>query len=326
MQPSTAERRWGITVPVNNVPLERQAEVARELEDIGYTDLWSAEGPRTEGFIPLAVAAAVTRHVHLGIGIVPTFTRGPALLAQTAATLAATAPGRFTLGLGSSSNVIVEQWNDIPFTKPLSHNRDVLRFLRIALAGEKVDREFDTFAVKGFKLALLPEQQPTVLLAGLRGKMLALAGEEADGAVINWLSASDVPHVASVVRQHGPRQIVARVLVAATTDTELARSVGRRLVAGYLNVPVYRAFHEELGRGDELAPMWKLWAEGERAAALEAIPDHVVDSLVLHGRPEEIGERVEEYAVQGVDVPVIQLLEVPGLDSVAAYRSLAPSR
>lgn len=322
----TLPSRWGMTIPVNNVPLDQQADVARELEDLGYTDLWSAEGPRTEGFIPLAVAAAVTRHVHLGVGIVPSFTRGPALLAQTAATLAATAPGRFTLGVGSSSNVIVQQWNDIAFTKPLSRNRDVVRFLRRAFAGERIDDTFDTFDVQGFRLAIVPEQPPEILLAGLRGKMLALAAEEADGAVINWLSAADVAQVTSVVRRGGDRRVVARIIVAATEDADLARSVGRRLVAAYLNVPVYRAFHQELGTGSELDRMWKLWDEGERAAALEAIPDSVVDSLVLHGRPDEIRRGVEEYVEQGVDVPVLQLIEVPGVDTKQAYRSLAPAR
>ncbi|MBC7549406.1 MAG: LLM class F420-dependent oxidoreductase [Cellulomonas sp.] len=312
-----------MTIPLEGVPLSDQADVCRELEDLGYTDLWSPEGMYADGFTPLAVAAAVTSHVHLGIAIAPSYTRGPALLAQTAATLAATAPGRFTLGIGSSSNVIVEKWNSIPFEKPLSRNRDLVRFLRKALAGERVDEDFDTFSVRGFRLGFVPDPAPALLLAGLRGKMLALAGEEADGAIINWLSAADVDRVLPIVNAQGPRQVVARVVVAATADADVARAIGRRLITTYLNVPVYRAFHEWLGR-DELEPMWRLWAAGERHDALAAVPDHVVDDLVLHGRPEQVREHLQRFVEHGVTTPVAMPLPVPGIDPLQVCRDLAP--
>lgn len=315
--------RWGMTIPLEGLALTEQAEVCRELEGLGYTDLWSAEGMYADGFTPLAVAAAVTSHVHLGIAIAPSFTRGPAILAQTAATLAATVPGRFTLGIGSSSNVIVEKWNSIPFEKPLSRNRDLVRFLRQAFAGERVDERFDTFAVQGFRLGIVPDPVPAVLLAGLRGKMLALAGEEADGVIINWLSAADVERITPIVNAQGPRQVVARVIVAATDDPDLARAMGRRLVTTYLNVPVYRAFQEWLGR-DELEPMWRHWAAGERQDALAAVPDHVVDDLVIHGSPEAIREQLQAYVEHGATTPVAMLLPVPGVDPRQVCRDLAP--
>jgi probable F420-dependent oxidoreductase len=312
-----------MTIPLEEVSLTRQAEVARELEDLGYTDLWTAEGMGADGFTPLAVAAAVTISVHLGIAVAPAFTRGPALLAQTAATLAATVPGRFTLGIGASSHVIVQQWNDIVYDKPLSRCRDLLRFLRPALAGERIDREFDTFTVRGFTAGVVPDPAPRLLLAGLRDRMLRLAGEEADGAVLNWLSVEDVARVVPTVHQGGAaKDVVARVLVAPTADAERARAIGRRMITTYLNVPVYRAFHTALGR-DELAPMWRLWDEGDRRGASEAVPDHVVDELVVHGSPEECRAHIERFADAGVTVPVAHLLPV-GADPVQACRDLAP--
>lgn len=315
--------RWGMTVPLEEVPLTVQADVARELEDLGYTDLWTAEGMGADGFTPLAVAAAVTTSVHLGIAVAPAFTRGPALLAQTAATLAATVPGRFTLGIGASSNVIVQQWNGIPYDKPLSRCRDLLRFLRPALAGERVDAEYDTFTVRGFRAGVVPEVAPALLLAGLRGKMLELAGREADGAVLNWLSAEDVARVVPAVDTGGPgKQVVARILVAPTEDAGHARAIGRRMITTYLNVPVYRAFHTALGR-DDLTPMWKLWGEGDRKGAVEAVPDHVVDDLVVHGAPGECREKIQRFVDHGVTVPVAHLLPV-GSDPVRACRDLAP--
>src|ERR1700722_2411587 len=130
---------YGMTVPFDDVPLATHREWYEELVDLGYTDIWSSEADGTDAFTPLALAAAWTPSLRLGTAIVPSFTRGPALLAQSAAALAEAARGRFALGVGSSSDVIVERWNGIPFDEPYKRTRDLVRFLRLALSGEKVD-------------------------------------------------------------------------------------------------------------------------------------------------------------------------------------------
>ena len=188
-----------------------------ELADLGYTDVWSSEANGTDGFTPLALAAAWAPTLRLGTAVVPVYTRGPALLAMTAAAMAEAAPGRFVLGLGTSSDVIVERWNDTPFDEPYKRVRDTVRFLKKALAGEKVDEAYDTFKVKGFKLGrpLAPEAVPPIVIGALRPGMLRLAGREADGAVINWLSAEDVR---TVVPEVGAgKEIVARIFVCPST-------------------------------------------------------------------------------------------------------------
>ncbi len=280
----------GITVPFDGVSLADHREWFEELVDLGYTDLWSSEVDGSDAFTPLTLAAAWTPSLRLGTAIVSAFTRGPALLAQSAAALAEAAPGRFALGIGASSDVIVESWNGITFAEPYKRTRDVLRFLRSALAGEKVDATFDTFTVRGFRLSRPPEIPPPLLVAALRPGMLRLAGREADGAIINWLGAGDVPTVAAEV---GPgKEIVARIFVLPTEDVGAARAVGRRLIAAYLNVPVYAAFHEWLGRGPLLREMWAAWKAGDRKAALAAIPDQVVDDLLVHGSPAQVRARL----------------------------------
>src|SRR5436305_11924266 len=118
---------------------------------------------------------------------------------MTAATLAEVAPDRFVLGIGTSTPVIVQRWNAIDFSEPFKRSRDTLRFLRAALAGEKVSCEYDTFAVKGFRLERPPVPPPRVVLAALRPGMLRLAAAEADGAITNWLAAGDVPKVRAVL-------------------------------------------------------------------------------------------------------------------------------
>jgi probable F420-dependent oxidoreductase len=316
--------RWGITIPLDGVPLAEQRTIIESLPDLGYTDAWSAEANGTDAFTPLALASVWAPSLRLGTAIVPVYTRGPATLAMCAATMAAAAPGRFSLGVGTSSNVIVERWNSIPFEEPFKRTRDTVRFLREALTGAKVKADYDTFSVQGFTLGAVPEQAPPLFVAALRPGMLRLAGREGDGAIINWLSSEDVRKVAPIVREFGEdKEIVARIFALPDTDAETARGIGRWAISAYLNVPVYRAFHEWLGR-DELNPMWKAWDEGDRKGAVAAIPDSVVDELIVHGPAEYCRERIRAYAEAGVTTPVLAPLPRPGQDPTAVVRALAP--
>jgi probable F420-dependent oxidoreductase len=316
------EQRHGITVPFEGVPLHEHREWFEEAAALGYTDLWSSEAGGSDAFTPLALAAAWAPALRLGTAIVPAYTRGAATLAQTVASMAQAAPGRFALGIGTSSDVIVENWNGIPFEQPYRRVRDTIRFLRTALAGEKVTREYETFSVKGFRLGIRVDDIPPILVAALRPGMLRLAGREGDGAIINWLSADDVKSVVPHVGEE--KEIVARIFVLPTEDRDLVRFVGRRAIAAYLNVPVYAAFHDWLGRGEVLKPMWEAWRAGDREAASNAIPDSLVDELIVHGSAEDCRAHLARYAENGVTTPAPAILAGPD-DARRAMRELAPT-
>ena len=315
-----------MTVPLDGLPLSDHADWYRELEDLGYTDVWSSEANGTDAFTPLALAAAWAPNLRLGTAIVPAYTRGPGLMAMSAAALAEAAPGRVVIGVGTSSDVIVERWNDIPFEQPYQRTRDVVRFLRAALRGEKMSEEYDTFKTRGFKVGRVPDVQPKIMVAGLREGMLRLAGRESDGAIINWLSAEDVAKVAPVVQDAGGggKEIVARIFVCPSDDAETVRNMGRFAIAAYLNVPVYAAFHEWLGRGEQLKGMWEAWKAGDRKAALAAIPDSVVDDLIVHGPPEACREHIARYFDNGVTTSSLAVMPF-GVDARQAARDLSPS-
>ena len=315
-----------MTVPLDGLPLSEHADWYRELADLGYTDVWSSEANGTDAFTPLALAAAWAPSLRLGTAIIPAYTRGPGLLAMSAAALAETAPGRVVIGVGTSSDVIVERWNDIPFEKPYQRTRDVVRFLRAALRGEKMSEELETFKTRGFKVGRVPEVQPKIMVAGLREGMLRLAGRESDGAIINWLSAGDVAKVAPIVQEAGGggKEIVARIFVCPSDDAETVRGMGRFAIAAYLNVPVYAAFHEWLGRGDQLKGMWEAWKAGDRKGALAAIPDEVVDDLIVHGSPEACREQIGRYFENGVTTSSLAVMPF-GVDARQAARDLSPA-
>jgi probable F420-dependent oxidoreductase len=308
--------RLGLTIPLDGIALSEHRAVLEHATASGFTDLWSAETNGADAFTPLALAAAWAPAARLGTAIVPVHTRGPALLAMSAAALAETAPGRFALGIGASSPVIVEQWNGVPFDAPYARVRDTLRFLKLALAGQKVDEKFETFTVRGFRLGRPPQTPPPILVAALRPGMIRLGAREADGVITNWLAVEDVPKVVAELGEHAGRtELAARVFVCPTEDAGYARTLGRMLISSYLTVPAYAQFHRWLGRGDLLGPMWQAWAAGDRKGANALVPDEVVDALVVHGTPQECRAHVRRYAEAGIGTPVIALLPTPELSA-----------
>ncbi|GAA3542506.1 LLM class F420-dependent oxidoreductase [Nonomuraea rosea] len=315
-------QNWGMTIPFSDRSLARSQELIAELPGLGYTDAWSAEVNGADGFTPLALAAQWAPGIRLGSAIVPVSTRGPGLLAMSAATLADLAPERFVLGIGASSPAIVERWNAGTFDKPYARTRDTLRFLKKALAGEKVSEAYETFEIKGFKLERAPKVPPKIVLAALRPRMLRLAAAEADGAITNWLSPDDVRQVRAEI---GPdTELIARLFVCVSEDTDRVREMARWMLASYLTVPVYAAFHDWLGRGEVLRPMHEAWAARDRPAALKAIPDEVVDALIVHGDAATCRARIQQYVDNGLDTPV--LAPIPGgeISIEQAVRELAP--
>jgi alkanesulfonate monooxygenase SsuD/methylene tetrahydromethanopterin reductase-like flavin-dependent oxidoreductase (luciferase family) len=217
----------------------------------------------------------------------------------------------------------------VPFVDPYKKVRDVVRFMHDAFSGEKITKEYDTFSVNGFRLSIKPEQKPTILVAALREGMLKLGAREADGVIINWLSAQDVSKVAAVVNGAAngvEKEITARIFVCPSENTETVMAGAKFAIAAYMNVPVYADFHRWMGRAPLLQGMWDAWAAGDRKAALAAIPDQAVDELVVHGSPAHCRDVINEYFKNGVTTSSLAILPLdPELDYWKAVESLSPS-
>ena len=333
------QKRWSLSVPIEEVPLAEHAEIAREAEQLGYTDAWSLEVDGIDCFSPLAVIGSATQ-LRLGTAIANVYTRGPATLAMTAAGLAEVAPGRFCLGVGAGSQPIVESWNGGTFRRPATRVRETVEFLRRVFAGERVVFEGETFTVQGFRLSRIPTAPIPIHVAALRPAMLRVAGQVGDGAIINWLSAEDVKKSVAVVREAAQKagrdpeavEITARLFVCVDPPSEATETGIRRHINTYLNVPVYKAFHEWLGRTEALGPMWQAWESGDRKGAVAAIPESVIDELILRGSVDNIHAHVKRYMDAGVTTAFLQLQSFDKDPAVKrdrllkALRALAPGK
>jgi probable F420-dependent oxidoreductase len=307
--------RWALTVPFTGVPLAEHGELFRRIEAAGYDDVWTSETAGHDGFTPLALAAVHTERLRLATGVVNPFTRGPAVLAQHCAALADASGGRFVLGLGSSSNVIVERWNGVPFEKPLSRMRAAIEGLRPVLAGDR--------GPGGFKLETPPAEPVPIVVAALRGKMLALAAELGDGAFTNFLPLSGTRQVAEAFGAPG-KELVCRFFCFPAPEEE-ALGAARRMLVAYATVPVYAAFFRWLGWGERIDPMVSAWEDGDRARALELVPDELVREVFLFGSADAQRERLRAFADGGITTFVLTPVCAPA-DVVAYVDGMAPAR
>lgn len=332
--------RYGFTFPFDGLPLHAHKEALQEAERLGYTDAWSYEIDGVDCFTPLALAAAWTEKLFLGTAIANTYTRAPLALAISANGIAEAAPDRFALGIGAGSSVIVEQWGGVPFDMPYRKVRDVNRMVQEMLRGDKVVSEMETTRSNGFRLSRKLAPSPKVYIAALRERMLRLAGAESDGVIINWLSADDVPKCVAAVRKGAEKagrdasriEVVCRIFVCMTDNEGLIDMLGRRMIAAYLNVPVYAAFHEWLGRGPALQGMWDQWQAGDRKAASAAIQPRTIEELLVYGDAETCRRKIQAYVENGVTVPVLNFIPLAGdpegraKHSLEMLRALAPTQ
>ncbi len=305
-----------MTLPLAGISLADSEELVKRAEAVGFTDFWSGETNGPDGFTPLTLSAAWTERARLGTGIVGVFQRGPALLTQEAAALADASRGRFVLGIGSSSDRIVEGWNEIPFEKPLSKVRETVDFLQAALAGERT--------ASGFKLETAPAQRVPIMLAALRGKMLELAVERTDGAFTNFLPLAGVPRVtAQLDAAPAEFELLCRFF-CIPGEREQVEPLARFMFSSYITVPVYEAFYRWLGYGEQIDPMVAAWQAGDRKAAAAAAPWELIEDTFIFGSPEQMKERLGEFVAAGITLPILMLVAPPD-QAAGLIDALAPS-
>ncbi|MEA2368329.1 MAG: hypothetical protein QOH38_1047 [Thermoleophilaceae bacterium] len=325
--------RWALSIEVPGLGLADHEPVVRAAEAAGYTDVGSEETAGHDGFTPLALAATWSKELRLGTGVVNAFTRGPAVLAQHCAALQEASGGRFVLGIGSSSNVIVERWNGIEFAKPRTRVRETVEFLRTALAGERA-------GPGRCKLEKLPPEPVPIYIAALRERMLQTAGELGDGAFVNYTPLAALPRIMDEIRkgeetagkEPGSTDVLCRFF-CIQGDPEQGLGLARWMFAAYATVPVYENFFRWLGYGDAIDPMVEAWRAKDREKALELVPMELVEDIFILGDADTQRARLERYVEGGISTPVLLPIPVvaPGTPVsadtfVELVESLAPNR
>ena len=332
--------RLGLTPPIEVAGFPAAVELCARAEELGYTDVWSAEVGAADAFTPLAAVATKTSRVRLGTALVPVFSRPPALTAMSAAGLQQLSGGRFVLGIGLSSPAIVGQWMGLEFDGRVTRIEEYVGVLREALAGRKVTFHGETVRVDNFRLQIDPGTPVPIHVGALGPNMCRLAGRIADGVLLYFFSPDGVRQALEHVREGAKEagrdpdelDVFLRLPVAVDEPVDTARFMARRMLTGYAIVPAYNASLARQGFDEEARGIAEAWASGERDRATELFSDRMLDQLFIAGDAESCRARIEEFRAAGVKTPVIMPLSFAGSPEeraervVKAVESLAPSR
>jgi probable F420-dependent oxidoreductase len=318
------QQRTALTLP-DPRGVAQTIELAKWAEAEGYDDLWFADSSGVDALTTAAAVALATSRVRIGTAIIPVFSRTPAVLASTAHVLHQLSNGRFILGLGSSSQTMMENWHGLKFEKPLARVKETTQLIKSMLAGEKSD--FDGVAVHshGYRQLPLPAGAQPVYMAALRSKMLEAAAEFSDGVILNLFPKNALPrmmgHITAGAERAGKKiedvEIVCRHQVIVTDDKAGARDMIRAAFAPYYATPVYNAFLAWAGYEEVAKQIKDGWAAKDRDKTKGALDDQLVDDIAIIGTAAECQARIREYGAMGITTHIISC--VSGKDAQATY-------
>jgi probable F420-dependent oxidoreductase len=281
-------------------------EIARQAEGMGFKSFWTVEATGTDALTLLGAASVAAPKLDLGTGIIPMQLRSPTLAAMSAASLKAINPeAEIFLGVGVSAPGILKQHGLSATDKPIRMMREYVALLRECFSGESVTFEGDYFSTKRFRLGLrLEEEKPKIIMAALNPQMLKLAGEIADGVLLNYLPASHVNYSVNKVREGGNAKIFAYVH-ASVSEFDRAKSSARKDLFNYAMADGYAKMFKEAGFGDEVAELREKQKRQDREGALAAISERMIQAIDFIGTKAEVSNFINSYIEAGVEHPIL---------------------
>lgn len=328
-----------VTLPVASTDrIEDLFEYGRLAEQSEYDHLWISETWGRDLVTILAVLAERTSSIGLGTSIMPTFSRSPALVGQTAATLHDLSGGRFRLGLGPSGPDVIEDWHGMAYERPLRRTREYVEIARKVTSGDVVEYDGEFFELSGFRLRFDPPQAPPGIdVSGMGPKAVEMAGRFADG----WHSLmptkrgfeerQDDLQRGIDMRDRDPSHVSTRIFVPTCVleDRERARSLVRSHLAFYVGGmgPFYQDALDRQGYEREANAINERWQEGDHEAAANEIDDDLLDSIGIAGTPGEARATCEAiWERDGVDgVALLFPTRATKEDMTNTIENLAPA-
>ncbi|MFN0094653.1 MAG: LLM class flavin-dependent oxidoreductase [Dehalococcoidia bacterium] len=297
---------------ISGATVAHHVAAAKAAEESGYNAVWVAEVQGPDAVTALAAVACSTSRITLATGILPTYVRDPFLTAMTLHSLQELSGGRMAPGFGTSTAAIVAGWHGIPFERPIRHTREYVSLVKRLLAGERVKSE-GLFNLRGAVLRNAATPAMPIYLAGLGPQMLELAGEIADGVILNFPTlgyteralASVDRGLAKAGKSRKDFRVFANFRTCITDIFENGANPLKRELITYFLAPVYQSVFREDGYAKEVETVSQLWAAGDRAGAIAAIPDAFADGHGVIGQLHECEAKVQRYLDAGIDEAVL---------------------
>lgn len=307
----------GLVIPYwNDITKDEIIDFAQLAEGLGYDSIWVPEMWGRDAFSILSVIALNTKRIKLGTGIVSVFSRTPAIIAQTIATLDEFSEGRIMLGLGTSGPVVIENWHGVKFDQPLRRTREYVEVIRLIISGQRVNYEGEIFKLKNFRLQFNPFREVIpIYIASIGPKNITLTGEIADGWIPFLVPIEHFTQTEDYLRagaEKGRRvfdniKVCPYVPALVSDDEETSRRLIKEYVAFYIGAmgTYYSGLIKRYGFHDEANSIVEAWKRGSKTEAIEAVSQTLLNSVAVTGSANAGRSKIEEFRKAGAHVPIV---------------------
>jgi len=283
-------------------------ECSKILSNYNADSIWIPETWGMECSSMLSTIAQIAKKPKIGSSIMNIYSRTPSLVAMNAVTIDTLSNGRLILGLGSSSQSIVEQWHGVEFTRPLQRMQEYVEIIRQIISGKKVTYDGKFFHLKNFRLLIKPTRtEIPIYLAAINQKMVELTWEIGDGVIFYLRPMTEMQKTIMKMQNKRKIDVACQVITCISNDVEKAMARAKKTISFYVSVgKTYREVLAKNGYEKETNAIFDEYGKSGLTDNYRFVSDSMVNSLALCGTPKELAKKIEQFTETGVDLPILQ--------------------
>ena len=297
-------------------------ECSKILSKCEPDSVWIPETWGMEGYSMLSAVSQIIKNSKIGSSIVNIYSRTPTLIAMGSVTVDTLSNGRFILGLGTSSESIVQEWHGLEFKNPIQRMREYVDIIRLTISGNKVNYDGQFFQIKNFNLLIKPPRKNIpIYLAAVNEKMTNLTWEIADGVIFYLRPITELKSTIQKMQSKKKIDVACQLITCVSNDSEKAIEKAKKTLAFYISVgKIYREFLAKNGFNNETKNIYEEYKKSGLKSNHELVTDTMLDSLVISGTPQECTKKLKRFIDSGINLSIIQFN--PLNDVMASFKLL----
>jgi 5,10-methylenetetrahydromethanopterin reductase len=281
---------------------------SRILDNYNPDSIWIPETWGMDCSSMMSSISQITKRPKIGSSIINIYSRSPALVAMTAATIDILSSGRVILGLGTSSSSIVEDWHGVKFSNPVGRMREYVEIIRLVLSGKKCNYAGKFFHLKNFNLLITPQKKDIpIYLAAINEKMVNLAWDVADGVIFYLRPLDEIKETIQKMQNKRKIDVACQVITSVSENREDAINRAKKTIAFYVSVGyIYREFLARHGFEKETRKIFTEYKKSGFKDNHKLVSDEMVNALTISGTPKDAKKQLSRFVKAGVDLPILQ--------------------
>jgi len=288
--------------------VEQVLACSRKLNEFKPDTVWIPETWGMENFSMLSMASIENNFSKIGSSIVNIYSRSPSLIAMGAVTVDTISNKRLVLGLGTSSQPLVEDFHGDKFESPLKRMKEYVEIIRLILSGKTINYSGEIFSLKNFSLLIKPPRDSIpIYLAAVNQKMVELTWKIADGVIFYLRPKSEIRSTLAKMQNQKKIDSTLQIITCVNNDSEKAMVRAKKTLAFYVSVgKIYREFLASNGFENETKNIFEEYEKNGLESNHELVPESMVSELCIAGTPDECKTQLQQFRETGINLPIIQ--------------------